>query len=107
MSEQKEKTSDVLLKEKIYALLAKEIEEQTFASAQNPYSFQILDPPIIPDLDKKVKPKRSMICMLSVIVAFFLAVFAAFFLEYINNVRNTEDEERLERFKNSIKLKSS
>jgi len=102
-----EKTSDVLLKEKIYTLLAKEIEKQTFASAQNPYSFQILDPPIIPDLDKKVKPKRSMICMLSVIVAFFLAVFAAFLLEYINNTRESEDPERIQRFKDSLKLKSS
>ena len=36
LSELIEKKSDVLLKEKIYALLAKEIEKQTFASAQNP-----------------------------------------------------------------------
>ena len=106
LNEQIEQTSDVLLREKIYTLLAKEIEKQTFARAQNPYSFQILDPPIIPDLDKKVKPKRSMICMLSVIVAFFLSVFAAFFLEYISNTRESEDPERIERFKESIKLRS-
>ena len=99
-----EKTSDVLLKEKIYALLAKEIEKETFARAQNPYSFQVLDPPIVPDLDKKVKPKRSMICMLSVIVAFFMAIFLAFFIEYVNNVRDNEDQERIERFKDSLDL---
>ena len=99
-----EKTSDVLLKEKIYALLAKEIEKETFARAQNPYSFQVLDPPIVPDLDKKVKPKRSMICMLSVIVAFFMAIFLAFFIEYVNNVRENEDQERIVRFKDSLDL---
>ena len=104
LSEQIEKTSDVLLKEKIYVLLAKEIEKETFARAQDPYSFQILDPPIIPDLDKKVKPKRSMICMLSVIVAFFMAVFLAFFLEYIKNTRESGDPERIERFKESLNL---
>jgi len=79
--------ADVLLKEKIYTLLAKEIEKETFARAQNPYSFQILDPPIVSDLDKKVKPKRSMICMLSVLVAGFMGIFLAFFIEYIHNVR--------------------
>lgn len=105
LNEQIEKVSDVLLKEKIYVLLAKEIEKETFARAQNPYSFQILDPPIIPDLDKRAKPKRSMICMLSVIVAFFMAIFLAFFLEYIQNTKNSEDPERIKRFKDSLKLK--
>ncbi|MBW2066914.1 MAG: hypothetical protein JRJ03_18550 [Deltaproteobacteria bacterium] len=86
-------TSDVLMKEKIYAMLAREIEKETFARAQKYYSFQVLDPPIVPDLDKKVKPKRSMICMLSVIVAFFVAVFLAFFIEYINRLRTRETTE--------------
>ncbi|MBW2642980.1 MAG: hypothetical protein JRC89_06335 [Deltaproteobacteria bacterium] len=106
LSEQIEKTADVLLKEKIYALLAKEIEKETFARAQNPYSFQILDPPIISDLDKRVKPKRRLICMLSVIVAFFIAVFLAFFIEYIQNIKNSEDPERIERFQDSLKLRN-
>lgn len=86
--------SDVLMKEKIYAMLAREIEKETFARAQKYYSFQVLDPPIAPDLDKKVKPKRSMICMLSVIVAFFVAVFLAFFIEYINRLRTREAAEQ-------------
>ena len=107
LNEQIEKTSDVLLKEKIYALLAKEIEKETFARAQNPYSFQVLDPPIVPDLNKRVKPKRSMICMLTVIVAFFFAVFLAFFLEYIKNTKDSEDPERMERFKQSLKMRPS
>ena len=104
---QLERTPDVLLKEKIYALLAKEIEKETFARAQKYYSFQVLDPPIVPDLNKKVKPKRSLICMLSVLVAFFVAVFLAFFLEYIHNLQINQDPERLEKLKNSLKLRSS
>ena len=94
------------MKEKIYALLAKEIEKETFARAQNPYSFQILDPPIVPDLDKRVKPRRSMICMLSVTATFFLSIFLAFFVEYIQNTKNSEDPERIERLRNSIKLRN-
>jgi len=105
LREQLEQTSDVLLEEKIYAMLAKEIEKTTFARAQKYYSFLVVDPPIVPDLDKRVKPKRSQICILSVIVAFFVAVFLAFFLEYIHNIKNGEDPERLEKLKNSLKLR--
>jgi uncharacterized protein involved in exopolysaccharide biosynthesis len=68
-------------------MLAREIEKEIFARAQTYYSFQVLDPPFVPDLDKKVKPRRALICILSVTVAFFVAVFLAFFLEYIHNVR--------------------
>jgi uncharacterized protein involved in exopolysaccharide biosynthesis len=90
---QLEKTIDSLLKEKIYAMLAKEIEKETFARAQKYYSFLILDPPIVPDPDKKIRPKRALICILSVIVAFFLAVFLAFIKEYAHRLKS-EDQER-------------
>ena len=94
LRKQLEQTSDVLMKEKISAMLAKEIEKEIFARAQTYYSFQVLDPPFAPDLDKKVKPKRALICVLSVTVAFFMAVFLAFFLEYIHNVRTREVESK-------------
>ncbi len=106
LKRQLEKTPDVLFKEKIYVLLAKEIEKETFARAQKHYSFTVLDPPIVPDLNKRIKPKRHIICILSVTVAFFTTVFFAFFLEYIHNLKTTEDPERLERFKKSIKLRN-
>lgn len=106
LKQQLEKTSDVLLKEKISELLAKEIEKETFARAQNYYSFNVLDPPVVPDLDKKVKPKRRLICILSVTVAGFFAVFLAFFLEYIHNVKSSEDEERLTSLRRYLSLRS-
>jgi uncharacterized protein involved in exopolysaccharide biosynthesis len=105
LAKQLEITSDVLLKEKISSLLANQIEKETFARAQKYYSFIVLDPPIVSDLDKKVKPKRSLICILSVTVAGFVAIFLAFFLEYIHNVRNSEDEERLNKLRRYGKLR--
>ena len=51
---QLEKTIDSLLEEKIYSMLAKEIEKETFARAQKYYSFFVLDPPIVPDPDKQM-----------------------------------------------------
>lgn len=105
LTKQLESISDVLLKEKISSLLAAEIEKETFAQAQKYYSFIVLDPPIVSDPDKKVKPKRSLICILSVTVAGFVAIFVAFFLEYIQNVRNSEDEERLNKLRRYGKLR--
>jgi uncharacterized protein involved in exopolysaccharide biosynthesis len=90
---QLEKTIDSLLEEKIYSMLAKEIEKETFARAQKYYSFLVLDPPIVTDPDKQIRPKRALICILAVIVAFFLAVFLAFMKEYVHHLK-TEDQER-------------
>jgi uncharacterized protein involved in exopolysaccharide biosynthesis len=90
---------------KISELLSKEIEKETFARAQKYYSFIVLDPPVAPDLDKKVKPKRSLICILSVTVAGIFAIFLTFILEYIQNAKNSEDEERLSKLRSYLKLR--
>ncbi|MBU1182110.1 MAG: hypothetical protein KKF00_08130 [Proteobacteria bacterium] len=103
-NKQLEKTSDALLREKIYTLLAGEIEKETFALAQKYYSFVILDPPVVPDIDKKVKPKRALICILSVVVAFFVAIFLSFFLEFLGRVK-LEDPERYKAMKDGIFFK--
>jgi len=103
--EQLEKTTDTLLKEKIYSLLAKEIEKETFAKAQKYYGFLVLDPPFVPDRDKKLRPKRALICILSVIVALFLAVFLAFVMEYFNRLK-TEDKERYQNLVQGLRFRS-
>ena len=104
LDEQLERTSDPLLREKIYNMLAKEIEKDTFARAQTYYGFYVLDPPIAPDPDKKAKPKRALICILSVMVAFFVAVFLAFFLEYVGRLRK-DDPERYRQLKDAMRLR--
>jgi uncharacterized protein involved in exopolysaccharide biosynthesis len=104
LTEQLDRTNDPLLREKIYGMLAKEIEKGTFARAQTYYGFYVLDPPIAPDLNKKASPKRSLICILSVVVAFFVAVFLAFFLEYLNRLK-TEEPDRYQQLKDGLRLR--
>jgi uncharacterized protein involved in exopolysaccharide biosynthesis len=104
LNEQLEKATDPLLRAKIYDMLATEIEKDTFARAQKYYSFHVPDPPLVPDLNKKAKPKRALICILSVLVAFFVAVFLAFFLEYINHLK-TGDPDRYQQLKDAMKLR--
>jgi len=96
-------TNDTLMKEKIYSMLAKEIERDTFARAQKYYSFMVLDPPIVPDIDKKVKPKRSIICILSVTLAFFIAIFLAFLAEFYQRIK-VEDQDRYQKIVQGIKI---
>jgi capsular polysaccharide biosynthesis protein len=45
-----------------------------------------------------------MICILSVIVAFFVAVFLAFFLEYLNRLK-TEEPDRYQQLKDGLRLR--
>jgi len=104
LTEQLDRTNDPLLREKIYGMLAKEIEKDTFARAQTYYGFYVLDPPIAPDLNKKARPKRALICVLSVVVAFFVAVFLAFFLEYLNRLK-TEEPDRYQQLKDGLRLR--
>ncbi len=91
-NEQLKKTSDALLKEKIYNFLVREIEKETFALAQKYYGFMVLDPPIAPDLDKEVKPKRALICIISVLAAFLVVVLLSFILESISKIKSEEPE---------------
>jgi uncharacterized protein involved in exopolysaccharide biosynthesis len=105
LTEQLDRTTDSLMRAKIYDMLAKEIEKDTFARAQKYYGFYVPDPPIVPDLDKKAKPKRALICILSVVVAFFIAVFLAFFLEYLGRLR-TDDPDRYRLLREGLKLRN-
>jgi uncharacterized protein involved in exopolysaccharide biosynthesis len=102
--EQLEKTSDSLLKAKIYESLAREIEKETFARAQKYYGFYVPDPPFAPDLDKQAKPNRMLICVLSVFVALFFGILTAFLLEYLSRLK-TEDPERYQQLKNGLRLR--
>ncbi|MBM2839369.1 MAG: putative rane protein [Deltaproteobacteria bacterium] len=56
------------------------------------FAFKVIDPPKVPD--KKIKPKRSQMVMLSLVTSLFAGIFIAFFLEYIAKLRNQGEEAR-------------
>ena len=104
LRQQLAQTSDSIFRTKLAELLAQQIEKEALARVQKFYGFDIIDPPFIPE--KKFKPKRRQICLTSVLVAFFMAVFLAFFMEYTQNLKKREDPERLEKLKKSLRLRS-
>jgi len=103
LSQQLSKTTDPLLKNRLYELIAKQIEKETLAKVQKYYSFNVIDPSYLPE--RKFKPKRAQICMISVVVAFFIAIFLAFFMEYLKNLKTREEPERLENLRNALRLR--
>lgn len=102
LSLQLAKTTDPLLKNRLYELIARQIEKETLTRVQKYYSFNIIDSAFVPE--HRFKPKRSQICILSVVVGFFVAVFLAFFLEYVHNLKTHEDPERLANLRNALRL---
>lgn len=65
----------------LYTLISQEQKKAMLANTQKEYAFQVIDQAVAPD--KKSKPKRSLIVILSVFVAGFLTVIFVFIREGI------------------------
>lgn len=85
-------TEDVYLKEKIYQMLASQIQDITFAESQKYLNFEVLDPPRVPD--RKVKPKRKLIVGIAFIGAFTLSIFLILVLEHAERLKEARQKSR-------------
>ncbi len=72
-----------------YTELRTQYELAKIEEAREIIAFKVLDPPLIPIT--KSEPRRAQICGLTLIISFFLAVFGAFFFEFIGSVRKREN----------------
>jgi hypothetical protein len=79
------RTADPLLRQKLQTLIAQNLERKVMAKVNREFAFKILDPPFVPD--RKFKPKRAQIVMVSLVSSLFLGIFLAFFREYLQSVR--------------------
>ncbi|WP_457679901.1 Wzz/FepE/Etk N-terminal domain-containing protein [Thermovibrio sp.] len=50
-------------------------------------SFQVVDPPYVPPVNKPYKPKKALIISVGFTSGLFLGIFLAFFKEWIENVK--------------------
>lgn len=79
--------------EEIYKQLKAQYELVKIEIANESPVFQILERAEIPD--RKSKPSRGKVCVIVTFAGFFISVFAAFFLNAIENIRN--DSETMEK----------
>ncbi len=92
------------IQEKVFELVTSQYEMAQIEEAKDVNTIQVLDRAVPPD--KKSSPKRSLIVILSTVVALFLSIFLAFFVEYFQRLK-IEDKERYQQFVNSTKLRKS
>jgi len=77
------------MRQALFDLIAQEQKKAMLASTQKEYAFRVLDKAVTPD--RKAKPKRSLIVILSVFLAGFLAVIYVFISE---GIRRREEEPK-------------
>ncbi len=80
-----DKNADPLIRQKIYSLIAKQIEISMMSEVKENFAFKVIDPPRVPD--RRIKPKRRQIVLLSFITSLFAGIFIAFFMEYVEKAR--------------------
>lgn len=78
------------MRQTLFELISQEQKKAMLANTQEEFSFRVLDAASPPD--KKAKPKRSLIVILSTFVAGFLAVIAVFIQEGVQRRRQDAEE---------------
>jgi uncharacterized protein involved in exopolysaccharide biosynthesis len=92
---------DVKYYEFLYELLAKQYEIARIDEAKDPAIVQVMDGAIEPD--RRSRPKRTLIVLLSTFVALFVGLIAAFVSEAMSRVRSDpEQAERLKTFRSHL-----
>ncbi|MBI5664386.1 MAG: hypothetical protein HZC49_04765 [Nitrospirae bacterium] len=85
-----DKNSDPLIKQKIYALIARQIEISMMAEVKENFAFKVLDPPKIPD--RKIKPKTTSNILLSFVISMAGGLFLAFIMEHIERSKKSRQK---------------
>ncbi len=73
------------MRQTLFDLISQEQKKAMLANTQEQFAFRVLDAASPPD--KKAKPKRSLIVILSTFITGFLAVLAAFIMESLERRR--------------------
>ena len=77
LEEQLKSSSDPFIKQKIYNLIAQQIETAMMAGVKENFAFKVIDPPMVPD--KKVRPRRGLMVVMSFAVSLVTGLLPRFF----------------------------
>ena len=77
----------------VYTELRKQLELSKISEVKEIISFKILDKPFVPE--GRFKPKRSQICILTIVVSGFLSVFLLFFQQFIINLKPKSNNPKI------------
>ena len=91
LNEQRQKTSLVSLTEVFAELIEQQTKTVMLAAASEEYVFQIIDPPVAPEL--KSEPSRALICILGVLLGGMLAVVYVLIRHYAKGDRRKSSSD--------------
>ncbi len=84
LEEQLGSTTDPFIKQKTYNMIAQQIENGMMAEVKENFAFKVIDPPMPPD--KKIRPRRSQMALIALIISLFVGMATALFLEYYEKI---------------------
>ncbi|MCH6558376.1 MAG: hypothetical protein IH803_09195 [Nitrospirae bacterium] len=79
---------ELKVQETLYGMLTSQYEQAKIAEARDTPTVQVLDPAIPAEM--KSKPRIRLNMMIAGVLALFLSIFLAFFLEYLDRIRAQE-----------------
>jgi tyrosine-protein kinase Etk/Wzc len=80
------------IQQTVFELLTQQYEMARIQEAKDTPTVQVLDVATVPE--KKVKPKRRQIVILSTVISAFLALMLCFFLEYVEKAKQMNRTRR-------------
>lgn len=99
------KMRDLKYDETLYELFAKQYELAKIDEARDAAIIQVIDKAVPPE--KRVKPKRTLMVILSAAAGFFISVLAVFFMEFMERASSDpKTRMRLETLMRYAKLRS-
>lgn len=81
------KTGVVEIQQAIYRLLEANYKTSSIANTREQYAFKVIDPAVPADANRKVRPKRAMIVILTTLIAGFISVLGVFMYHGIRNMK--------------------
>lgn len=97
------KLRDFKFYETLYELLIKQCEAAKLDEAKDATIIQVVDRAEPPE--KRFKPKRTQMVLIAGFAGFFLSVFAAFIMEYMENASaNPENKEKIDEIRKHLSL---
>ncbi len=83
------KASDPLVKSELSKLLAEEMKKILYSRVNENSIYRVVSPPFEPE--KRIKPRRGLIVVLSTFMSFATALVLALIIEYLSNLQNDRD----------------
>lgn len=90
LEEQLRQTADPYIQQKIYNMISQQIETSMMAEVKENFSFKVLERPKAPD--KKIRPKRSLMVLISLVVSLLLAGFFVSFMAYLESLKTKKNQ---------------